>query len=459
MLDFAEIRSKSCRKMKGNSPNQNQKNLFHPLLKEFINPNHPLVTLANKVPWIELEKEFSSLYSYTGTPGKPVRLMAGLLILKQMYNLGDETLMPEWIRDPYFQYFCGESEFQWEFPCDPSDLVHFRKRVGEAGIEKIFSVSVKMQGKDLKSDDVISDTTAQEKNITFPTDSKLYLKIIGKCNAIARDEGVELRQSYRRTTKKLLLQLRFSHHPRRKKQARKALKRLKVIAGRQVRDIERKLPAEKLHLYLSDIELFNRVLSQQRNSKNKIYSLHEPETACIAKGKTHKEYEFGSKVSIAMLPGSNIIVRVKTFSGNPHDSKTLAPTLEQCRRATGLTFKRAIVDRGYRGINLVDQTEVLIPGKHKPKTAWKKQWYRKKFRSRAAIEPIIGHLKTDCRMMRNYLKGAQGDQINALLAAAALNFRRLLRKYEQDFLLSFFEIIQIFFPTHQLKLLNIKTGC
>lgn len=445
--------------MIGTSTDQNQKNLFQPLLKEFINPKHSLVILAHKFPWNELEHEFADLYSTTGTPAKPIRLMAGLLILKQMYNLGDETIMPEWIRDPYFQYFCGEAEFQWKFPCDPSDLVHFRKRLGENGVEKIFAVSVQLQGKDIRSEDVIVDTTAQEKNITFPTDSKLYRKVIEKCNSIADKEGIALRQSYRRTIKKLLLQLRFSHHPKRKKQARKAIKKMRIIAGRQIRDIERKLPTEKLEQYLTDLELFKKVISQHRYSKNKVYSLHEPHTSCIAKGKAHKEYEFGSKTSFAMLPKTNIIVGVQTFIGNPHDSKTLEPTLDQCKRVNGLTFKRAILDRGYRGITHVGDTIAMIPGKIKAKTAWQKQWYRKKFRSRSAIEPIIGHLKTDCRMMKNYLKGTQGDQINALLAAAALNFRRLLRKYEQEFIFYFFRVLKFILPIKLNRYFWLNISC
>ncbi len=445
--------------MKGKSADQSQKNLFRPLLKEFINLNHPLVILGEKLPWQDLEQEFSSLYSNTGTPSKPVRLMAGLLILKQMYNLGDETLMPEWVRDPYFQYFCGEAEFQWKFPCDPSDLVHFRKRIGENGVEKIFAISVQMQGKDLKNEDVIVDTTAQEKNITFPTDSKLYRKTIEKVNTIAEKEGIVLRQNYKRTIKKLLIQLRFSHHPRRKKQARKALKKLRIIAGRQIRDIERKLSSGKLEQYLKDIELFKRVVTQQRHSKDKVYSLHEPETSCIAKGKAHKEYEFGSKTSFAMLPKTNIIVGVVSFTGNPHDSKTLEPTLEQCERVNGLKFKRAILDRGYRGITRIGDTITIIPGQIKAKTPWQKQWIRKKCRSRSAIEPIIGHLKTDCRLMRNYLKGTQGDQINALMAAAALNFRRLLRKFERDLIFCLFQLIDFISQKSTKQILWLKTSC
>ena len=183
---------------------------------------------------------------------------------------------------------------------------------------------------------------------------------------------------------------------------------------------------EKLVRYTTDIELFKQVISQHRYSKNKVYSLHEPHTSCIAKGKAHKEYEFGCKTFFAMLPKSNIIVGVQTFKGNPHDSKTLEPTLSQCKRVTNLTFKRVILDRGYKGITHVGNIIALISGKIKAKTVWQKQWYRKKFRSRSAIGPIIGHLKTDCRLLRNYLKGTQGDQINAFMAAAAL-------KIEVDF--------------------------
>jgi transposase, IS5 family len=111
-------------------------------LKEFLSLNHAHVILAEKFPWNDIERDLSKHYSHSGRQTKPIRLMVGLLLLKQMYNLGDETLMPVWVLYPYFQYFCGESEFQWSFPCDQSDLVHFRKRIGNDGVEKIFSGSV-----------------------------------------------------------------------------------------------------------------------------------------------------------------------------------------------------------------------------------------------------------------------------------------------------------------------------
>jgi IS5 family transposase len=431
--------------MKGKSPDQNQKNIFMPLLKDFLNMNHPLVILAERFPWDDFEEEFSGLYSHKGTPGKPIRLMVGLLVLKQMFNLGDETLMPQWVQNPYFQYFCGEAEFQWKFPCDPSDLVHFRKRIGRAGVEKIFSVSVSMQDKrSLCSKTVIVDTTVQEKNITFPTDSKLYVKVIAKCNTIANDENIRMRQSYKRTVKNLQIRLRFSHHPRRIKEARKALRKLRTLAGRQVRDLERKMNAELLEKYSREIDLFKKVIAQRRHDSNKIYSLHEPEVSCIAKGKSHKEYEFGSKVSFATLPGSNIVVGVVNFQGNPHDSKTLMPTLETCERITGRTFDYAVVDRGYRGQRQIGDTQVIVPGQYKARAQSQKQWYRKKCRSRSAIEPVIGHIKYDCRMIRNYLKGTEGDIFNAFMAAAAFNFRKLLRKIEQEIIFIVFKTTDSF---------------
>jgi IS5 family transposase len=428
--------------MTGKSPDQNQKQLFQPLLSEFINPRHELVILANKIPWKEFEKEYSGLYSDLGQPAKPIRLMVSLLMLKQIFNLGDESLIPEWIRDPYFQYFSGEAVFQWEKPCDPSDLVHFRKRIGQQGVDKILEISVRLQGKkDTRSKAVLVDTTAQEKNITFPTDTKQYRKIINKCLLISEKEGIVLRQSYKRTVKKLMLQQRFSHHPKRKKQADKSRRKLKTIAGRLVRELQRKLTTEKQIIYQEMLELFQKVIHQKITDKDKIYSLHEPDVACIAKGKAHKKYEFGSKVALAVLPKTNIVVGVVNFRGNPNDSQTLEKTLKHSEKIIGRTIKTAIVDRGFRGKKKIGETEIIIPDNGQNKTAYEKRKKRKQCQSRAAIEPVIGHIKHDHRMLRNYLKGTQGDQMNATLAAAAFNFKRLLRKIQQE----------LFWPIDRIK--------
>lgn len=441
--------------MKGKSPNQDQRNLFLPILKDIINPKHELAILSNQINWKTIEEEFAPLYSHTGQPGMPIRMMVGLLLLKRIYNLGDETVMEQWLQNPYYQYFCGESEFQWKYPCDPSDLVHFRKRIGKEGVEKIFQLSVETRKDEIRTKDVLIDTTAQEKNITYPTDAKLLIKVIKQCNKIAEKENINQRQTYKRTFKKLLLKQRFAHHPKRRKQASAALRKLRTIAGRLVRELERKLSPDTRQAYADNLIHFNRAIAQKRVDKNKIYSLHEPEVACIAKGKAHKKFEFGSKVSFAVVPGVNIIVGVKNFNGNPHDSTTLEPTLKHVEKICGKQFKNALVDRGYKGKTKVGDITIVSPKPPNTKQPYSKTTMRKKCRKRAAVEPVIGHVKQDCRMQRNYLKGNIGNDINALLAAAGFNFRGLLRKIKREILLPLF-IINRYFNQYALKLIFVE---
>lgn len=234
--------------------------------------------------------------------------------------------------------------------------------------------------------------------------------------------------------KKLLLKQRFAHHPKRKKEARSALRKLRTIAGRLVRELERTLEVNTLEKYAAELDVCNRIISQKKLDTNKVYSLHEPTTSCIAKGKAHKKFEFGSKVSIAVVPRTNIIVGVKNFNGNPNDSKTLVPALEIAEKISGLKFKNAIVDRGYKGKKEVNGTIIVTPLPPNSKQPYSKTTMRKKCRSRAAVEPVIGHVKHDCRMAINYLKGTIGNDINANLAAAGYNFRGLLRKIKEEIL-------------------------
>jgi IS5 family transposase len=352
--------------------------------------------------------------------------MVGLLILKQIYNLGDETVMAEWVANPYYQYFCGEAVFQWKFPCDPSDLVHFRKRIGESGVEKILAMSILIHGEKVLNEDVSIDTTVQEKNITFPTDTKLAKKIIEKSAAIAKQEKIKQRQSYKFVSKDLV-RASNARSPRAFKKAKKARKKIKTIAGRVVRELRRKLSPKSLAKHEENIEIYERVLGQKRGDKDKIYSLHALEVACIAKGKAHKKYEFGSKVSFATTQKSNVIMAAVNFKGNPNDNKTLEKTLEQQERMTGVRAKNAYVDRGYKSQE-IGGTQIHAPDNGVGKTAYEKTKTRKSFRRRAAIEPIIGHAKDDYGMRRNYLKGEVGDAINAMLAASAFNFRSWMRK-------------------------------
>mgnify|MGYP001239253847 CR=1 FL=1 len=412
--------------MIGKSPNERQKHLFLPNLTDFINLRHQLCQLAEKIDWQQFEADFAPFYSTLGSPAKPIRLMVGLLILKQIYNLGDETVMAEWVSNPYYQYFCGETVFQWEYPCDPSDLVHFRHRIGVEGVEKVLAVSILIHGEEVLNEDVSIDTTAQPKNITYPTETKLAVKIIKQCRKIAKQEEIQLRQSYKFEAKDLL-KVANAKSEKKAKEKKKARKKLKTIAGRLVRELRRKLSAESLAKNEEKLLIYEKVLAQKKNDKEKIYSLHAREVGCIAKGKEHKKYEFGSKVAFAVGQKSNVIKAAVSFKGNPNDNQTVEKTLEQQQRLTGASPKRAYVDRGIKS-QQVGETEIIAPSNGKGKTAAEKAKLRKGFRRRAGIEPIIGHTKSECGMERNYLKGEVGDQMNAILAASAFNFRSWMRK-------------------------------
>jgi len=412
----------------------NQTSLFL-TLEDMLDQRHPLYILANKVNWQEFEDAFKTFYCEdNGRPAKPIRLMVGLLILKHIRNISDESVVEQWSENNYYQYFSGEKVFLPCVPCEASELVHFRHRIGESGIELILKESIRINGKDSHDENASIDTTVQEKNITFPTDNKLHRKIISKCKKIAETEDLPIRQSYTRTLKKLGVDQRFRNHPKNKWKARKADRKVKTIAGRLVRELERNLLPNSI--YQSDIDLFKRILSQKKSDNNKIYSVHEPDVQCISKGKEHKKYEFGNKVSIIYTQTTGVIIGALGFR-NPYDGHTIESSLEQTERLLGKrTIKTLIGDRGYKGPREVNDTNIEIPKpfSDKRQSKYQQNKLKKKFKRRAAIEPINGHLKTDHRLGRNFYKGIQGDNINVMLAAAAYNFKRMMNKWKSSFL-------------------------
>ncbi len=414
---------------------------FYSTFEEQLSRSHPLYILANQINWNIFEEAFEKLYSEEGRPAKPIRLMVSLVILKHIRNISDESVVEQWTENCYYQYFSGEKVFACGAPCEASDLVHFRNRIGTEGIELIFKESIRLNGKDGQQQEATTDTTVQEKNITYPTDNKLHRKIIKKCIAVAGEEGIELRQSYTRILKKLLMDQRFRNHPKNKGRARKADKKVKTIAGRLVRELERKLPPT-LHQTL--LTLFKKVLAQKKTDSNKIYSLHEPHVQCISKGKEHKKYEFGSKISIITTKNSGVIIGAINIEKNVHDSKTLQPALEQQQRLSGIILKNNFVDRGYRGVKEILGTKIVIPDvPAKDRTSYQKQKLRKGFKRRAAIEPKISHLKQDHRLSRNFYKGIKGDNNNVMLAAAAMNFKRMMNIYKKMFFDFFIRLLYI----------------
>lgn len=411
---------------------------FFSSLSDMLNQSHPLYKLADKIDWAKFDTAFAPLYCQNnGRPAEPIRLMCGLLILKHLRNLSDESLVEQWSENAYYQYFCGIPEFVPGAPCASSELVHFRNRIGEKGIELIFQESIRVNNEeddDRHHDVAFIDSTVQEKNITYPTDAKLHKKTVRKVLGIVHELGLPLRQSYTFVLKRVYRGQRFRNHPKNRNKALKADRKLRTIAGRLVRELRRNLGEHSLYNKL--IERFEAILAQRRHSGKKIYSVHEPDVQCISKGKEHKKYEFGNKVSI-IRSATGIILGAQSFR-NEYDGHTIEASLAQVERLTQRKIKILAGDRGYRGKKEVNGTQILIPDAPKPSDSrYQKRKKHKLFCKRAGIEPTIGHLKSDYRLGRNFYKGVTGDAVNLLLAAAAYNFKRAMRA-----LLCLFKIIR-----------------
>ena len=408
--------------------------LFASRLEQILNDQHPLFKLAKVINWSEFDKVFGKLYDPGfGRPAKPTRLMVGLHYLKYAHNLSDEEVVQRWIENPYWQYFCGERYFQHQFPIEPTSMTKWRNRIKDAGMEKLLEQTIVagLKTGTLKRhqlERLVADTTVQEKAIAFPTDARLYHRMRLKLVKKASSAGVELRQSYQRVAKRAFcLQHRFTH-ARQFKKAERQLKKLKTYLGRVTRDIERKVSqVPQLEREFSELlEMSHRLLSQKRESKNKLYSLHAPEVNCISKGKAHRKYEFGCKVGLVSAAKNAFVVGAVAFEGNPYDGHTLRDCLSQTMRLLGKKrLGDVYVDNGCKGHGCSDIADV-----HIVRRGWRKlpasirQWYSR----RSMIEPVIGHCKADNGLDRNYLKGVEGDRVNAILSACGFNIRKLLRK-------------------------------
>jgi transposase, IS5 family len=411
--------------------------LFRSRLDQIIDLDHALAKLARAIDWRFLEEKCGAVYADgVGRPPLPTRLMAGLAILKHTYDLSDEAACDRFVENPYYQYFCGEEFFQHRLPLDRSSMTHWRSRMGEERLAALLqeSLAVATRTGAMKPGDlsrIIVDTTVQPKNIAFPTDAKLMNRAREKLVTLAARCGVKLRQSYKRVGKRELIRHQRYAHARQFGRAKRKLRKLKTYLGCVIRDIGRKIVGRpglegKFARLLS---LARRVREQQRGQRGpKVYSLHAPEVECIGKGKPHKPYEFGVKVSVATTlmrsKGGQFAIHAQALPGNPYDGHTLAVIIPAIERLLGNTIMRLHADAGYRGHN--------APPTHKFRVYTSKQkrgvtaQIKREMRRRAAVEPVIGHLKAEHRMGRNYLAHRHGDANNAILAAVGYNFRLLL---------------------------------
>jgi IS5 family transposase len=432
--------------------------LFRARLDQIINMQHELVQLAGKIDWDFLDGEIAPLYSDKGRPGIATRFVIGLLLLKHIYGLSDEGVCERWVYDPYFQHFTGEEFFQHVFPHERSDLSHWRKRLGDK-LELLLAESLRvahaagaLHTKDLAR--VTVDTTVQPKAISFPTDAKLLHAAIKGLTRLARTQGVRLRQSYLRIAKRAAMMAGRYAHAKQFKRHQRELRILRTRLGRLVRDIRRKIVGQ------DDLEApfrwplahADQIRSQQQRQRGwKLYSFHAPEVECIGKGKARAPYEFGVKASFVTTnhraPGGVFVLHARALPGNPYDGHTLRDVIEATQKLTGCAIERAYVDKGYRGHDMPHPCRVFISGQKRGVFGI----IKRELRRRSAIEPVIGHMKSEGHLGRCYLKGREGDAANTILSAVGHNLRRVLAWLRMILCLILLALFRSFAVTPALK--------
>jgi len=417
------------------SPPSEQPELFRSALVNLVDRRHPLVRLAGLIDWDRFATAFGPLYREgVGRPGLPTRLMVGLHLIKHMDSLSDDAVCARFLDSPYVQLFCGESHFQHALPLDRSSMTRWRKRIGAERLELLLAETLAAAQRAGAAEPkhferVTVDTTIQPKAVTHPTDSKLIHRGVEILGRLARRHGVVLRQSYARVSTHARREVARLIHRGRHREAERKVSRMRTWLGRLARDIARKITGAGKAVraaFVTPLERIARLLRQRRDDRGreKIYALHAPEVECIGKGKARTRFEFGVKVSLATTnrpaPGGQFVIGARTLPGNPFDGHTLAAQIAQTERITGVPVERAYVDRGYRGHD-ADKARVFLSGQKRGVTPT----IRREIRRRAGIEPVIGHLKSDGHLGRNFLAGATGDALNVVLAAAGHNLRLL----------------------------------
>ena len=440
---------------------------FRARIDAMINLNDPLAVLATRLPWDQIEASVAVKFerqdragqvlegqglfgptqvvegagvSNAGRPRLPIRLMVSLLYLKHSFNLSDEEVAARWSENVLWQFFSGRDYYEHRLPCDPTQIGRFRRDLGEEGLELLLkatidtAVAIKaVKPKALER--VIVDTTVQEKAIAHPVDSRLLEIARHKVVSAARRAGIGLRQTFAKEGKELRRRAGGYAHAKQFRRLKKVIKRQRTILGIVMRAVQRKRQgpdfAPEHPKAVSDLMMWleraERIRTQQRKDKNKLYALHAPEVECLAKGKARKPYEFGVKSAVVVSHQHGLMLGARTFPGNPYDGHLLSAALAQATKLTQdvpVKLKHVVVDLGFRGVDADNPDQHIIHrGKYKSLSPQYRRWLRR----RQAVEPAIGHLKSDHRMDRCWLQGALGDALHALSCAAGYNLRWLLR--------------------------------
>jgi transposase, IS5 family len=440
---------------------------FRARIDEMINLNDPLAVLATRLPWAQIEASLAAKFerrmragqllegqdmfgptavlagagtSNAGRPRLPIRLMASLLYLKHSFNLSDEELVVRWSENVLWQFFSGMDYYEHRLPCDATQIGRFRRDLGEDGMEQLLKATIDtavamkaVRPKDLER--VIVDTTVQEKAIAHPVDSRLLEIARHKVVSAAKRAGIQLKQTFAKEGKELRRRAGGYAHAKQFRRLKRVVKRQRTILGIVMREAQRKLSLPEFTVdhpkAASDLMLWieraGRIRTQQRFDKNKLYALHAPEVECIGKGKARKPYEFGVKSAVVVSHQHGLMLGARTFPGNPYDGHILSAVLEQATNLTqdlSITIRQVVADLGFRGVDADNPGKHIIHrGWYKTMSPQQKAWLRR----RQAVEPAIGHLKSDHRMDRCWLQGALGDALHTLSCAAGYNLRWLMR--------------------------------